>query len=87
MSTTPIADFIKTSLIQALTPDFLEVIDESQAHLGHAGYNKEGSHFAVTVAAPAFANKSLVECHRLIYAALGDKVGREIHALRITIKR
>lgn len=83
----PLVTFIRETLTKALAPTTLEVIDESHHHLGHRGYNESGSHFAITIAAPAFTDKSLLECHRLVYDALGDKVGKEIHALRINIKR
>lgn len=87
MKPSPLVTFIEQTLTQALAPTFLEVINESEQHQGHAGYSDDGSHFAVTIAASAFANKTLVECHRLIYQALGEKVGNQIHALRINIQR
>jgi len=70
-------------LSQALAPSFLDIIDEGDQHIGHA---EEGAgHFAVRIASPLFQNKPLVECHRLVYAALGNTVGTAIHALRIEI--
>ena len=77
------ASTIHKKLYQALATTFLEVIDEGDQHIGHA---EEGAgHFAVQISSPLFKNKSLVDCHRLIYAALGDTMGSEIHALRIEI--
>lgn len=74
---------IQKKLHQALAPTFLDVIDEGDQHIGHA---EEGAgHFAVRISSPLFNNKPLVECHRLIYAALGDTMRNEIHALRIEI--
>lgn len=78
-------DFIRARLTEALTPTFLEVIDESQQHVGHAG-NQGGGHFAVRISSPQFKDKKLLECHRLVYQALGEIVGKEIHALRIEVK-
>ena len=43
-----------------------------------------GDHFAATVVASAFRGKSLVDRHRLVYAALGPLMHREIHALALT---
>jgi len=43
-----------------------------------------GDHWSVVVLAAAFAGKSLVERHRMIYAALGDWMRAEIHALALT---
>jgi BolA protein len=77
------AAILHKKLTQALAPTFLDIIDEGEQHLGHA---EEGAgHFAVRIASPLFQNKPLVECHRLVYSALGNSVGTEIHALRIEI--
>ena len=43
-----------------------------------------GDHWAATVVSPAFEGKTLVERHRMIYAALGDWMRAEIHALALT---
>lgn len=40
-----------------------------------------GDHFEVDIAAPQFAGKSMIAQHRAVYAALGERVGYEIHAL------
>jgi len=42
----------------------------------------DGEHLEVQVASPAFAGLSLVEQHRMVYAALGDLMPR-IHALQL----
>ena len=42
-----------------------------------------GDHFEVVVVAEAFSGRSLVERHRMVYAALGDAMRAEIHALMI----
>lgn len=79
----PRATILHKKLTQALAPTALEIIDEGEQHKGHA---EEGAgHFAVRLASPLFKNKPLVECHRLVYAALGKTIGTEIHALRIEI--
>ena len=44
----------------------------------------DGRHFQVTVVSGAFAGKNMVQQHQLVYQALGDKVGGEIHALSIS---
>lgn len=77
------ASTIKKKLHQALAPTLLEVIDEGDQHIGHA--KEAAGHFFVQISSPLFKNKPLVESHRLIYAALGDTMGSEIHALRIEI--
>lgn len=77
-------DYIRKQLTEKLSPTQIEVIDDSALHVGHVGA-KGGGHYTVRIAAPAFEGKSLVESHRLVYQALGDVVGHEIHALRIQI--
>jgi stress-induced morphogen len=42
-----------------------------------------GDHFAAEVVAPAFAGRSRIEQHQLVYAALGDAMRAEIHALAL----
>jgi stress-induced morphogen len=43
-----------------------------------------GDHWAALVVAHAFEGKTLIERHRMIYAALGDWMRAEIHALALT---
>jgi stress-induced morphogen len=46
-----------------------------------------GDHFHVTVASPRFAGLSLVDQHKLVYAALADPLADgTIHELRISTK-
>jgi len=78
---------IEEQLRTRLSPSQLEVIDESAAHAGHAGANEAGfgSHFRVRIASPAFAGKSRVACHRLVYDALQNFIDEGLHALAIEI--
>lgn len=41
----------------------------------------DGTHFEAIIVSPAFVGKSMVAQHQLIYAALGDRMRAEIHAL------
>ena len=41
----------------------------------------DGQHFQALVVSAAFAGKSRVQRHQLVYAALGDRMREEIHAL------
>jgi acid stress-induced BolA-like protein IbaG/YrbA len=43
----------------------------------------DNTHFEAVVVAPQFAGKRPLQRHQLVYATLGDAVGREIHALSI----
>ena len=76
---------IREKLIDAFQPDVINVIDETQDHFGHGGYDANGSHFAIEISAQVFKDKKLIETHRLIYTALADMMQNEIHALKIKI--
>ena len=79
------ADLLRARLAERLQPSRLEVIDESAAHMGHAGQDGTGfgTHFRVRIASPLFAGKPRVACHRLVYDALRDHIDRGLHALAI----
>jgi len=75
---------MRRRLEDALQPTRLELVDDSEAHRGHGGYNPAGeSHFTLTIESPAFAGKSRVERQRLVYAVLGDLMRERVHALSI----
>ena len=77
------AALIEERLRTALAPVSLDIIDDSAAHAGHAGA-RDGGHFTVRIVSAAFAGKTLIQRHRLIYAALADLMHRDIHALSIS---
>lgn len=74
---------IERLLIEALQPTALEVIDDSAAHVGHAGAAGGAGHFTVKITSHAFKNKSLIEQHQLVYQALNTMLPDDIHALSI----
>ena len=74
---------IRERLETALQPTHCEVLDESHLHRGHAGARDGRGHFRVRIASPAFAGRSRLEIHRLVYAALGDLMTSDIHALAV----
>ena len=85
MTTPPTAEALRTRLQELLQPSRLEVIDESQAHLGHAGQDGTGvgTHFRVRIDSPRFAGLPRVARHRLVYDALRDFLDGGLHALAI----
>ena len=46
-------------------------------------FGDDGRHFEAEVVFDGFASKAVIQQHRMVYATLGDKVGREIHALQL----
>jgi acid stress-induced BolA-like protein IbaG/YrbA len=43
----------------------------------------DGAHFEALVVSPAFDGKRTLQRHQLVYATLGERMGREIHALSL----
>ena len=75
---------IQQLLHEALIPAKLELHDDSQSHVGHAGVRESGGgHFYATIVSSAFEGKTLVRRHQLVYDALGDMMRSDIHALSI----
>jgi BolA protein len=74
---------IRTAIEAALAPLSLEIEDESHKHAGHAGARDGRGHFRVDVVSPAFAGQSPIARHRAIYAAVGEMMTTDIHALSI----
>jgi stress-induced morphogen len=72
----PSVDAIRTRLLAAFPDARVEVTDLTGTH----------DHFEAVVVAPAFGGRSRVEQHRLVYAALGELMNGEIHALALTTR-
>lgn len=77
-------DAITQKLTEAFAPLQLRVTDESQQHVGHAGYRPGGqTHYRIHIVSAAFEGKSRLERHRMINAALWQELAGGIHALAI----
>ena len=74
---------IREALTSALAPTHLNVIDDSHKHVGHEGAKDGRGHFTVEIESAAFAGKTPIERHRMVYAALGGMMQTDIHALSI----
>jgi BolA protein len=77
------SDNIATILSDAFSPDELLVKDQSHLHAGHVGAKDGRGHFEVVIVADAFLDRSRIDCHRMIYGALGELMTTDIHALSI----
>ena len=74
---------IRDKLTAAFAPQHLMITDDSQKHAGHASASG-GGHFNVQVVADAFAGKSLIQRHRMVFAAVDELMqSGDIHALSI----
>ncbi|MBM4221161.1 MAG: BolA/IbaG family iron-sulfur metabolism protein [Gammaproteobacteria bacterium] len=67
-----------------MNPEEIETLIRN--HLGDSTVSvrsEDRVHFDAVVVCPAFAGKHTLQRHRLVYAALGNRIGGEIHALSI----
>jgi len=85
----PIATIIREKLMAGLTPERLEVEDDSARHAGH---HHEGgvdgraggeSHFNLTVVSSAFEGQGRLARQRMVNALLRDELAGPVHALSI----
>lgn len=63
------------ALIRAALPDAEVVIEDLVG---------DGDHYMARVTSPAFAGKSRVQQHKMVYDALGGRMGGALHALQLT---
>jgi BolA family transcriptional regulator, general stress-responsive regulator len=77
---------IRRRLEDEFSPEHLEVLDESESHRGHAGFQEGGeSHFRVRMTSSAFADQSRIARHRAVHSALGSDLMGRIHALALEL--
>ena len=82
-----LTDMIEEKLRAAFAPSELTVVDDSESHRGHAGFQEGGeSHFNVHIKAAAFAPMSRIARHRAVHEALGPEIIGRIHALALKIE-
>lgn len=72
---------IEEALRQGLQAEHVAIVDESARHSGHPGAEDGGGHYQILVVSEKFRGISRVAAQRLVYAALGDLMVRDIHAL------
>ena len=82
MSVSRIAE-IRSRLESAFNPDQLEIVDDSHRHAGHAGARDGRGHFVVKIVSDRFTGIKPLARHRMVYAALGDLMHTDIHALSV----
>lgn len=63
------------AMIKAALPDAQVRIDDLRG---------DGDHYAATVVSAAFAGKTRVQQHQMVYAALKGRMGGQLHALALT---
>ena len=79
-------DTITAKLTDRFSPVFLEVLDESNQHRGHAGWVEGGeTHFRVRIATRHFDGITRVAQHRAVMEALDAELKSRVHALAIEV--
>ena len=63
------------------TPDYVRQAIASGLDCERLEVNGDGQHFEALIVSRAFEGKSRIARHQLVYAALGDRMKSEIHAL------
>ena len=88
---------LEKKLSQDLNPTFLQVIDETSQHAGHAGvvelHNNNsahakgvgGTHFRVKIASPKFQGLTRIAKHRLVYNSIQAFIDAGVHAVAIEL--
>jgi BolA protein len=77
---------IEARLREALRPVSLSLRDDSHLHAGHAGARSGRGHFHVEICSEAFRGLTPLARHRAVYAALGDMMETDIHALSMQLR-
>ncbi|MBW8897622.1 MAG: BolA family transcriptional regulator [Massilia sp.] len=63
------------------TPELIHGYIKNGLECTHLEVEGDGQHFSAVIVSPAFAGKSRIQRHQIVYAALGDRMREEIHAL------
>jgi BolA protein len=79
-----VAEIIERKLTQALAPQRLTIVDDSEKHKGHGGYREGGqTHFRVEVVSESFSGQSRVARQRRVYEILAAELAAGVHALQL----
>ena len=65
----------------ATTPELIHGYIKNGLECTHLEVEGDGQHFTAVIVSPAFAGKNRIQRHQVVYAALGDRMREEIHAL------
>jgi len=83
-----VADTISRKLTERFAPTRLEIVDDSQQHIGHVGHpggvGQVGeTHFTVTLVSAVFVGMGRVARQRLVYEILAEELAGGVHALSL----
>ncbi|MBS1175409.1 MAG: bolA [Burkholderiaceae bacterium] len=78
-----VEQIVSQRLTEVFSPTFLEVRNESEQHIGHAGALGGAQHLFIRIVSAQFSSINAVQRHRLIYNTMLDLMPDQIHAVRI----
>lgn len=70
--------------MQLPTPEQIKEYIMSNLACEHCVVEGDGAHFQALIVSQAFEGKRLIARHQLVYAALGDRMKAEVHALSMS---
>jgi BolA protein len=76
-----VREALEAKLRNSLDATHVEVVDESHLHAGHVGARDGGRHFRAVIVSEKFAGLGRVRSQQLVYQAVEEWMGKEIHAL------
>ncbi|MAH61136.1 MAG: BolA family transcriptional regulator [Legionellales bacterium] len=76
---------LKDKLNSAFKPSFLDIIDDSHLHVGHAGAEDNKLHITIRIKAKALDNLKRIQQHKMIYSSMSKEIESHFHAISITI--
>lgn len=87
----PVETAIRTKLFELLNPTELTLTNDSWQHRHHHAMREAGggngeTHFSIQIVSEAFAGKSMMQRHRMIYGALSEEMQQGLHALSLKTK-
>ena len=79
---------IKKKLTERLSPEVLEIRDDSNMHKNHGNIKEEDTetHFYIKIKSSVFNNKSKLSMHKLVYDILKEEFTKGLHALELDLK-
>ncbi len=75
---------IQATLNLKLQADLVQITDQSDRHKHHKHSPQGSGHYDAVIVSNLFANKTLMQQHRLVYAALESEMQTNIHALSLS---
>lgn len=64
-----------------MLPEDIKQLIENGIPGAHVEVDGDGTHFGAIIVSDAFSGRTLIQQHRIVYSALGGKMGTDIHAL------